>query len=368
MPNYNIVLLAADGSALQTIVDFESLHMEFNLDKANVIPNIIIDGRVGPQIDSVVELATDIVVYRNNVKLFRGRIHYTQDNIGPNRHTVTLSAIDYRGLLDRRIFNDSITNNPWNNVDQGTIAWEIVDLTNINTDAGNWDIGVDSSSLTTGVNRDRLYEPGQNVGQALQQLSEVINGFDYEIDANKIFRLFYPERGTEKSFVLDLGGNVLQVSRTVSSSDYANSIRVNGGENEQGSAPFHVTTVADIATTPEGRFESQIGFPDITVATTLVERAEFELARRAVINPSYSLRIADNRWEGPDQVWLGDTVQLVIKSGRLNVISDVRIRKFDIKLNQDGEEVINIDVGNEQAELGLRMVDYDSRLRSLERN
>lgn len=364
MPNYNVLLIAADGSALQTIVDFESLHLEFNLDKPNVMPNMVLDGRAGPQIDAVVELATDIIVYRNNVKLFRGRIHYSQDNIGPNRHTVTLSAVDYRGLLDRRIFDDTYT---WTNTDQGTIAWELVDLTNIGSDAGNWDITVDSGSLTTGVNRDRTYDDGQVIGQVLQQLSEVVDGFDYEVDSSLVFRVFYPQRGEEKPFVLDLGGNVLQVSRTVSSSDYANSVRLNGGEPEEGTAPVSVRTVADIATTPEGRFETQIGFPDITSQSTLNDRADFELAKRAAITPSYVLRIADNRWEGPDQVWLGDTVPLILKSGRLNVVSDVRIRKFDIKLDQHGEEVINIHVGNEDAELGLRMVDYDSRLRSLER-
>lgn len=356
---YNIVVTDEDRSQIQSLTEFEHFSIEFKLNDSVVLRELSIDGRAGEQVNIITELASDIIIYRENQKLYRGRITYSQDDLGPDRHTTSISSVDYRGLLDRRILYD---NQNYVSTDQSLIAWNLVNNTQGKT-GGNLGI-TRGTGQSTGVDRDREYTPGQSIGEQIKQLSEVINGFEYEVDPELAFNVFYPQRGSTKDVVLEYGRDVVILNRNVSSQDFANAIRMNG---EDGTITA-TRTAANIATTPEGRWDKQIGFEDVSVQTTLNQKADQELINSGELRPSYTLELHDGVWQDKDHFWIGDTVLLVVKSGRLNVVEQVRILELKLTVNSDGSERVDLTVGALRPNLKRRIKNYETRLTELERH
>jgi hypothetical protein len=315
-----------------------------------------IDGR-HRQAAEIAERRTDLIVYRNGVKVFRGRVGAAQDQAGPDRHTVSpVTALDYRAVLDPRLTFTALT---FTGVDQSAIAWALITDTQGRT-GGN--LGITRGlGQTTGVLRDRTYEAGKSVGELITQLSEVINGFDWDITPDLKFDVHYPQRGTDRGVVLDYGGTVKTFSRTPG--QYANVVRVSGAD---GVAPV-VREVADLATRPEGRVEAQFGFPDVTQAATLAQKADRLLAELSAAEPSYTVTL--KTWGGPGELWLGDPVELVVKTGRLDEVSVRRVVEVDVDVDDSGVETVQVSLG--QPSLRTRHLrrtnDVQRRLTELER-
>jgi hypothetical protein len=152
----------------------------------------------------------------------------------------------------------------------------------------------------------------------------------------------WAQRGRTAGVVLDLGGLVSQVRRTVDPSTYANAIRVNGD-----AALLDVATreADDLATRPEGRWDGQYGDSTIRDATTLDERADWRIADAQVLQPAYTAVLRPGKWDGPDHIWLGDTCRLVVRSGRLDVNTLLRVFEVAVDLDDDGGETVSLTLG-----------------------
>lgn len=310
-----------------------------------------IDGR-HEQAVMLDERRTDLIVYRDRDKLFRGRTGASQDQAGPARHTAApVTAVDYRGVLNSRLLYTALT---FTGQDQSAIAWALIGDTQARP-GGNLNI-TRGLGQTTGVLRDRTYAAGKSVGEALSQLAEVANGYDWDITPDLAFDVHYPQRGTDRGVVLDYGGTVSSFSRTPG--QYANAVRVSGDELL---APV-VREVADIATRPEGRIEAQFGYPDVTQAATLAQKADYLLATLSAAEPSYTVTLKPGGWDGPGSLWLGDPVLLVIRSGRLDEVSTRRVVEVDIDIDDNGAETVHVSLG--EPSLQTR---YVQRQRAVER-
>lgn len=282
-----------------------------------------------PVAADIEELLTDLLVYRDRRLVFRGRIGPTADTLDGTTHTVQVNAVDYRGLLERRIVWASVS---YASLDQADIAWDLIDTSQA-LDGG--DVGIyRGSGDTTGVVRDRNYEAGKRIGEALQQLGQVSNGFEWEIDASLGFNVFYPTRGSVRDFVVEYGATVQALTRNVDPGRYANAVRYAGDDT---TTP--VTAEADdIATRPEGRFDVALGDTEISVQQTVADHAETQLNARGSIVPSYTFQLRPGVWDGPDELWVGDTTRVVIQSGRLNVNTLDRIEELTVNVG-DVEQV-----------------------------
>src|SRR5690606_9835308 len=101
-------------------------------------------------------------------------------------------------------------------------------------------LGIDkgwTGTSPTGIDRDRTYEAGDSIGQRIQELSEVIDGFDWDISPVSASGLqldvWHPMRGSDRGVVLIYGGLVAHVQREVNPSDYANALRYTGAEGDE---------------------------------------------------------------------------------------------------------------------------------------
>lgn len=310
------------------------------------------------------ELTTDLWLLRDGRPLYRGRIGATGDSYDGDRHQTTVASADYRAVLGRRLLfeGDTLT---YTQVDQAQLAWNLISLTQARS-GGHLGI-VRGAGQTTGVLRDRTWEPGTTVLHNLDLLSNVRDGFEYVLRPTSTtdiaFDVFYPLRGTNRQVVLDFPGAIASWDRQVDPGQYANAIRVSG---DDAIAPARAEA-ADIGTLDEGRWDSQVGDTTILEAATLTGRAQFEVARAQVVTPSWSVTLRPDFWGGPDHIWLGDPVTLAVRSGRLNALTTLRVQELGIALDDNDVATISLTLGQVPPNRRWRLRAIDQRLGSLER-
>lgn len=333
-----------------------------------------LDGR-DPLAARVEELATDLHVLRRPAPdrptqtLYRGRVGATGDALDPDTHTVTLTSLSYRALLARRIlYSDSQLT--WTGVDQAAIAWGLIAQTQARPGG---QLGITRGvGQATGVLRERTHEAGDAIGEAVAALSEDDPGFDWDItpvDAHALhLDIWSPQRGTDRGVILEHGGLATSVNRDVNPGDYANALRGTGAAPEGGGTdPTPVElAAADIATRPEGRWDKAYGQLGTTTAA-VAQRGGWQLDQAQVIRPSYTLKLRRGAWGGPDHIWLGDPVRLVVMSGRLRVDTVLRVHEAAIAIDDDGEEDVDLTVGAPRPDPRRRATALERRLSALER-
>jgi hypothetical protein len=353
---WDLIAMTPESEALGDLVGATSKKFVFRLDEPSTVEWSMSGDDPGAAVCD--ELSTDVEAWRNGVRLFRGRVGATSDEVGPDEHRVSFSAVDYRGLLNRRIVWATTT---FLGADQSTIGWQLIAEAQALTGGA---MGITDGAADTGVTRNRTYEAGKNVGEAITELSKVIDGFEWDISPEREFRVWYPERGVASDFVAVWGDTITALSRQVDPSQYANAIRFSGAD---GVTPTTRTAPDLDSGLYPGRFELQAGDTDITNTTTLGEKADAELAERAVIRPSYTVTLAPGVWDGPATFWLGDLCRLVVRRGRLDVDTEARVHEIAVTDDGDGGETVEVTFGRPPSSFLRRVTRDAARLDRLER-
>lgn len=338
-----------------------------------------IDGR-GVQAPLIEELASDIhVMWQPGApgepptgpgqQLFRGRVGATADDITETEHGMQVTALDYRAVLKRRRTINTDTN-VLAGIDQAEIAWTLIAQTQSHL-AGDLGISKGVGFPGASVVRDRTYMAGDSIGERIQELSEVVDGFDWDITPVSPSALhldvWFPQRGGNKGVVLELGGLVSKANRDVDPGEYANAIRVTGDDGAAAPPTPVERDVIDPDTRPEGRWDAVFGESTIQTQAALNARADWLREESQVIRPAYSLTLKAGGWGGPGHIWLGDTVQVVINSGRLAVNTALRVYELQFDISADGGETVTVTAGRPRPDYRKRPAQFERRITNLER-
>lgn len=300
--------------------------------------------------------------------LDRLRVGTLQDEFADSKHTVQVAGLDYKDVLHRRLLYSGATLTH-TGVDQAEIAWALVNYTQ-GLAGGQLGIAKGWTGTTpTGQPRDREYELGDSIGERVQELSEVIGGFDWDIlptSASAMqMQVWYPQRGTDRGVVLIHGGLVESWSRAEDSGEYANAIRYTGGGD---TPPTPVESSApDIGSVAQGRWDRAFGDDGLITQSALDDRAAWQLGQSQVVPVVWTVKLRRGGWSGPDHIWIGDTVRLIVKSGRLDVDQPYRVYEVQIDLDGDGGETVTLALGGSRPDLRRRAKETDRRLKNLER-
>jgi hypothetical protein len=352
---WDLIAMTPSGEALGDLIGAKAKTFTFRLNEPSTVEWSMPGTDPGaPLVD---ELSTDVEAWRNGVRLLRARVGASSDEIGADSHECRFSAVSYRGLLYRRTVWTETT---FSADDQADIAWDLIAATQALTGG---DLRITNASTSTGVNRDRTYEAGKNLGEAIQELSDVDGGFDWEISPELEFKVWYPGRGVARDFAAVWGDTVAGVRRQLDPSQYANAIRFSGAD---GVTPT-TRTLAGLADRVEGRFEAQSGDTDISTTTGLGEKADWELSERSVIRPSYTVTLRSGVWDGPATLWLGDVCRLVVFRGRLAVDTEARVHEIKVTTDGNGGEVVEVTFDRPRASFVRRASRDASRIDRLER-
>lgn len=306
--------------------------MTWRLDAA-ATAQFTIDGRSDEAAD-IVELATDLTIYRDGGKLFRGRIGPELDDISPNKHVSQFTAVDYRAMLKHRQTGAAGAVYPLTAA--GAIAMDVVSDSQA-LSGGDWGITA-GVGTATGTSRVWTIDPGKPVIETINEIGRMDGGYEWEIDAELALNLWHPQRGASNGVVLDFRGLVAKVNRQLDPDDFANATLVTG---KDGLIPKADAT-AGIGTDPRGRWEYSQGFPSIQDQPALDAKGPWVLDQVSTLRPVYRVVLRPGRWQGPSHIWLGDTVKLGVKSGRLNVSDAHRVAEVSVQPGDDGTETVSL--------------------------
>jgi hypothetical protein len=364
-----------------------------------------IDGR-HPCAASISELATDIAVMRwdeyytgGDVPMFRGIVGASTDAVTESEHTLSVTATDYVSMLGRRVLTAPgqvvITDHQDNcaswllgyasaaNVSVGAgspafgaafylpLSLQYVDPSGNPRLPGHLDLAGNGS-----VPQRSLTLQGNSVlGTMWDNLAKLTSGFDYRVLASggttDYLQVAYPQLGvTRTSPAFNYPGNVTAFQRQVSSADYSNYWRSLG--NNQNPAQ-NASQIYGESWTPAalaldvGTWMTADQASDQTDPALLGAAAAGRLNIYGLLVPAYVLTLQPDFYYYNGVFNLGDTVPLIITSGRLKVNTTVRILGITFEPKDDGDEVITVTVGRAPQDLLSRLNSYDADVRALSR-
>lgn len=234
-------------------------------------------------------------------------------------------------------------------VDQFAIARALVDHWQ-GLSYGNY--GIDTSGVTpSGVTRDRTYlrDELHNIGQRLQELGAVQNGFDIHVDpTSRALVLSYPQRG------IDLTASVFLDQRNIDSASVALSVApadlvtdVSATGSYQDATGANTVTYAELANTSlratYGRSWSGQNFQNVTVGETVLGHgtAYLDARNRVLFQPGATIKPrvgADVRDFGP-----GDTISYSYDAGLGVQSGTYRVAKKTVTVDQGGDRKIGVE-------------------------
>jgi hypothetical protein len=337
------------------------------------------------------ELEQDVVAWRwddqsgSDVPVFRGVIAQSEDQITTESHTVNYVCHDYATMLDRRLITATYTVTAR---DQDLIVGDLLSLASAaHTSSGAalspasylplalLAVAANGSARgLSGQSRDRTYYGSQNIGQAFDDLAKVAGGFDFDVqpsatDATDSLRIFYPQQGINRTgFALQYGATVATVTRSVNSADYANYVRVLGNNTSAAPTPqfFSEALEAGTASSSAGLWMIADDATDVTIQSTLDEKAAGALALDEVLVPAYTLGLAPGAYEW-GQPNMGDVCTLLIQTGRLDVNTSVRVLGITYDIGDDGQEDVVLVVGRPPPSFRKLLTQNDRDVRALAR-
>lgn len=294
---------------------------------------------------------------------------------GMGSDDVTLAGDGYWSLVRSRVIRNA-AGMSFGTLDAGEVRFEGVDQFRIVDDLiahmqsiESLGITVDYSALS-GVTRDRSYEAdkGKTIGEAIEQLADVDDGFDWALDVGGTvdnleltLRLHYPMRGRNTGYLFELStpdpdsdtarssgsSNVLDYSIAETSRELVTRFTAIGPGEGASQLVEHVADPNMLGVVPLR--EAAGAWLDVTEPATLRAHA----ARRQQLNGRRSLlvtlKLDPNAVPVLGSYILGDTASIVsIDDGWSNIAGPFRIMSRTIEVPKGGAESVTVEL----AELG----------------
>jgi hypothetical protein len=358
------------------------------------------------------ELGTEVVAWRwddttgADVAYFRGPVTASADTIDEQSHTLSVTATDYLGILARRIFTTVTA--AATVADQDVCAADIVNAgrnvtassgtalsgsylpLSYSSATGGWVVPVNpdgSARALSGTSRTMTWQGNSVCLTMLGDLAKLAGGFDYDVapftsltEAGQspgqvdALRLFFPAQGvTRTSPALYYPGNVTALTRQVSSADYSNYWRTLGNNQNttQNAAQLYgeawtADALGAQASAP-GLWMGSDSSPDQAPSGPLLtQEAQGQLNIYSVLMPTYTLTLAPGfYYQGAFAI--GDTLPLIVQSGRLNVNTALRVMGVTFETTDDGTELVTLTVGRAPTTLADMLGDQAADIRALSR-
>jgi hypothetical protein len=366
----------ARATGITELVDARSRRLELALNTPATL-TFTIDGH-SPSAGFIQELTTEVMAWRWDPELaadrlmFRGVVTASEDVVSETTHSVNFTVYSYLAVLSRRYLTNATD---WTQTGRDQDDWvgDLLAKAVAVTSSGGTSLAPGSHlplvlelanpdgtvrSTKSGRLRDRTYQGQQPIGTAITDLGACLDGFDTDVrpaadsDGTDYLRIYYPSQGvSRRDVVLAYGSSVAGFTRSVNSADlgYANYVRTIGDSGGTEGAPQlwaerSNADANDVGRIPVGLWMAATSESDVKVKQTLQEKADGVLEDAGVLVPSYSLTLRPG-WYRPDTPAMGDTVPLVISSGRLHVSATVRVQAIRFAIGDDGQEDVELDVG-----------------------
>lgn len=278
-------------------------------------------------------------IYRNDVLIWAGEQASRQGNLKANANNwVTIYAFGWFEQLNSRYTPDEVI---FSAVDAGDIAWSL-----INTSQGetNGSFGITEGTIEATQNRDRTYN-NKNIADAIVELSNVINGFDFEINDSKVFDV-YASQGVDRSadIVLEYGINITDIRITDDFSKPVNRAIVLGDSGDPMDALRVDTNNTGLQTIYKIR-EGLTTEPSVSELGTLTDKGEALNRKYGNSLVKLSMGIVRSTTPTIEDFAIGDIIRLKVQSGIYNIDENYRIFEWSVNYQEDNTETLSLVLG-----------------------
>jgi len=198
----------------------------------------------------------------------------------------------------------------------------------------------------SGVLRDRTYYTYElkEIGEAIEQMSEVIDGFDfsesYYWENNAIkraFDLWFPWKGNLEPITMEVGNNVILLNRDEDGTAFATrAIALGSGEADAQLQAESVKAGIEYPTGPYPMLEHIETYSDVSIQATLQSHSQFDVNQASILKETLELEVTD-RWEVELGAFdWGDAVIAYASDGALQVSDIYRIESFGVDIQGAG--------------------------------
>lgn len=295
-------------------------------------------GMIGMDIEDVFRTnVNEVHVYRNGTKLHSGQIQYINVLMEASRQVVEVHAVGWLELFASRFTAISQT---YTAEDIGAIMWDLIDTTQ---SEANGDFGITQGTIQTSRDADRTYEY-KNIKDAIIQLSEVINSPDFEFTANKVFNVYYPKQGIQRTDIaFTYPGNIISIGYSQDGAEMANQVIANGS----GFGSERLLSVADnISNRPTYKLRQKIvQYPDVSIQATLDGHADEDLRTSVGLSNLPVVKIDGDVTPVLGSYGLGDEI-LLQATRHQDILEPVlgwqRIDAIKVDIDENDREVVDL--------------------------
>lgn len=283
----------------------------------------------------------DIRIKRNDKYIVGGNVYRFTYTTSYNSITMRVECVGYLNFYKTQYISAEYANVP-----QQDIMWDVIERCNQKTGG---DYGVRRGNHTGDtVNRDRSYER-KEVASLIQQLSNVINGCDFEFTPDKKFNTYQTKGTYRPSIRITYPGNVqtFNFSRTLDKvANYVYGIGSGSGE-EAVQSQAEDTESEDYMY----RREKISIWNSVTDQDTLNEHTDSVLHAVSKIIELPSITLRDNELD-MSEIETGDTIH--VKLGGFASIShidgDFRISNIVCSVDENDSESVTLDFDGQDIE------------------
>lgn len=285
--------------------------------------------------DMLEPLNTEVKVKRNGVWKFGCAIGESPITLGSNDMMISVRGFGYLDHLADRY----VTPVPFNGVDGTQIAWDLINLTQSQT---NGDLGITQGpNQVITQSRDRTEYRYQNVKDAIINLAKLSDyPFDFEFTYDKKFNTYTKIGSDFTDELIIYPGNIIELEIPRTGMRTYNSIYALG-------SGFDADQVSDYVEDPESqlnliRREKVQTWNSVETSTTLRQNADAYLQDHKDL-----LEIPQFTLSGKDfdlnKYWVGDRLNVRVDGHSfINPESIQRIEKIDVTIDENDAEQIKV--------------------------
>lgn len=268
----------------------------------------------------------EIWIYRNNTLIKAGPLwDLTASSSGS---TIACTAEDLTAYLEVNLIEADAS---FTDIDQGQIAWSLINTWQGLTMGTR---GITQGSIPASVNRQRTYKKsdGKNIYEAIMDMVEQDNGFDFELTPQRVFNVYPPRRTRDRGLTLELGAGLRHISVNHQGKYRRSRVLMKGPEDT------YVEAEDTVSRDTYGRASIAVSATDITSSDTLTERAGLERDRRRLpkVTPQISVVPTINPYDS--DIRMGDTITIKAQAGYIQYNEQFRLVGWQTTVGAQGNE------------------------------
>lgn len=282
----------------------------------------------------------EVRVKRDGTVISAGEIAEGEPVIDEDNRTISIQVVGWFDYFGAREVDSAVS---FAATDAGDIAWSLINTAQARQYG---DYGVTQGYIQPSVNRDRSYDSHKNIKDAIIQLSEVEQGFDFEITWDKKFNVFYPKQGSRRDdIILTYPGSIRKIRYKRTGIGMANEITARGAGT--GEDTFQQTAIDEVSASAYHLRQKTVDFSDVSVEATLLEHANEELTFAAKFTDVPTVVLDSAKAPPFGSYGLGDELRINVTKD-LEIFGTVndyfRIDSMQIDLDENNNEDITLNM------------------------